>query len=114
MTNEQIKARTLELYAQLPPDEEGRKKRLDIRDEVLMLNYSFFGYLASHVYISNTSISYEDKMQSAIRCFLEIWWWYKWGQRYRTDLSFAVFFKPRIGEMMERELQEVKYSTKRT
>ena len=37
-----------------------------------------------------------------------------WEERYRTDLSFAVFFKLRIGEMIDRELTEVKYATKRT
>lgn len=113
MTNAEIKERTLQLYAELPQDKEGRIARTDIRDEVLMLNYAFFGYVAKHTYISNTSISYEDKFQSAIRSFLEIWWWYKWAERYRTDLSFAVFFKPRISEMIDRELQEVKYSIRR-
>lgn len=112
--NEYIKKRTLELYDKLPPDEAGRKARSDIRDEVLDLNYAFFGYVATHTYIHNTSVTYEDKLQSAICNFLKCWWWYKWAERYRTDLSFTVFFKPRLGEMIERDLNEVKYSVRRS
>lgn len=109
-----IKQKTLDLYNSLPQDEEGRKSRLDIRDQIIELNYKFFGYVANHTYISNPCITYEDKFQSAICNFLTCWWWYQWKERYRTDLSFAVFFKPRLGEMMERDLNEVKYSTKRS
>lgn len=114
MTQEEIKAETIRLYDLLPPDEEGRKARLDIRDQVIDLNYSFFGYVATHTFINNTSVTYEDKLQSALTHFCECWWWYRWAQRYRTDLSFAVFFKLRIGEMIERELNEVKYSVRRS
>lgn len=117
--NELIKQKTLELYAQLPDDEEGRKSRIDIRDQIIELNYKFFGYVASHTYINNTCVSYEDKFQSALLHFCEIWWIYKWKgsdtkRGYRQDLSFAVFFKPRIGEMIERELMEVKYCIRRS
>lgn len=114
MTQEEIKRETIRLYDLLPPDEEGRKARLDIRDKVIDLNYSFFGYVASHTFINNTSVTYEDKLQSALSHFCECWWWYRWAERYRTDLSFAVFFKLRIGEMIERELNEVKYSVRRS
>lgn len=110
---EMIKRRTIELYDQLPEDEEGRKCRLDIRDEVIDLNYTFFGYVASRTFINNSSVTYEDKLQSCLSHFCECWWWYKWAERYRTDLSFTVFFKPRLGEMIERELNEVKYSIRR-
>lgn len=118
-STEYIKQRTQELYAMLPEDEEERKSRIDIRDEIIDLNYKFFGYVASHTFINNTSISYEDKFQSAVLHFCEIWWLYKWKgsatkRGYRQDLSFAVFFKPRIGEMIERELNEVKYSIRRS
>lgn len=117
--NDSIKQRTLELYDMLPEDEEERKSRIDIRDEIIQLNYKFFGYVASHTYINNTCISYEDKFQSALTHFCEIWWKYRWKgndtkRGYRQDLSFAVFFKPRIGEMIERELMEVKYSIRRS
>lgn len=112
--SEYIKQRTLELYDSLPQDEESRKRRLDVRDEVIQLNYSFFGYVATHTYINNPSITYEDKLQTAICEFLTCWWWYKWAERYRTDLSFTVFFKPRLGEMIERKLNEVKYSVRRS
>lgn len=117
--NEYIKQRTQELYAMLPDDEEERKSRLDIRDELVELNYKFFGYVASHTYVNNTCVTYEDKFQSALLHFLEIWWMYKWKgsdtkRGYRQDLSFAVFFKPRLSEMVERELVEVKYSIRRS
>ena len=108
-----IKEKTLELYAQLPQDEEERKKRIDIRDQIIELNYAFFGYIASHTFINNSSVTYEDKLQSALCHFCECWWWYKWEKKYRTDLSFCVFYKLRIGEMIERELNEVKYSIRR-
>lgn len=114
MNNDEIKRRTLELYKQLPPDEEGRKARTDIRDEVITLNYTFFGYIASHTYVNNPYIDYYDKFQSALTHFCEIWYYYQWEGHYRTDLSFSVFFKPRISEMIDRELTVVKYSLRRT
>lgn len=114
MTNDEIKRETIRLYDMLPLDEEGRKARYDIRDKVIDLNYKFFGYVASHTFINNPSVTYEDKFQSALMHFCECWWWYKWEGHYRTDLSFGVFFKPRIGEMIERELNEVKYSIRRS
>ena len=113
-SNDYIKKRTLELYDQLPQEKEARQARTDVRDEVIELNYSFFGYVAKTTFINNPSVTYEDKLQSALCHFCECWWWYKWAERYRTDLSFSVFFKPRIGEMIERELNEVKYSIRRS
>lgn len=112
--NERIKQRTLELYASLPDDEEQRKNCLDVRDELITLNYKFFGYVAAHTYIRNICVSYEDKFQSALLHFCEIWWKYKWigsetKRGYRQDIAFGVFFKPRLSEMIERELVEVKY-----
>ncbi len=117
--NKYTKQRTLELYDMLPDDEEERKSRIDIRDELIEINYKFFGYVASHTYVDNTYITYEDKFQSAVLHFCEIWWKYKWKgnstkRGYRQDLSFAVFFKPRLSEMIERELVEVKYSIRRS
>lgn len=114
MTNAEIKKRTIELYDQLPQEEEARKARIDIRDEVIKLNYSFFGYIATHKFINNNMVTYQDKLQSALCNFLTCWWWYRWEGHYRTDLSFAVFYNLRIGEMMERELNEVKYSIRRS
>ena len=117
--NEQIKQRTRELYLSLPQDKEARMARTDIRDEIIQLNYTFFGFVASHTFINNTSISYEDRFQSACMHFCEIWWQYLWQgddthPGYRQDLSFSVFFKPRIGEMIGRELNTVKYSIRRS
>ena len=112
--NEIIKRKTIELYDQLPQEKEARMKRTDIRDQVIDLNYTFFGYIASHTFINNSSVTYEDKLQSALMHFCECWYWYRWEGHYRTDLSFGVFFKPRIGEMIERELNEVKYSIRRS
>ena len=109
-----IKYRTLELYDYLPQTTlEERATYTDIRDEIIELNYTFFGFVASHTFINNSSISYEDKFQSALLHFCEMWHKYKFAAKYRTDLSFAVFFKPRIGECIERELNEVKYSLRR-
>jgi hypothetical protein len=109
------KERTLELYSYLPQTTlEERFEYTDIRDAVIELNYKFFGYLASHHYIASNYCSYEDKFQSAATHFCEMWHKFMFAPKYRTDLSFAVFFKPRITECMERELQEVKYSVRRT
>lgn len=128
---EWVKQRTLELYDMLPQanitpnmTKEERQAEIDrclaernsyqdIRDEVIELNYSFFGYVATHTFINNSSISYEDKFQSALFHFCEMWHWFKFAAKYRTDLSFCVFFKLRIGECIERELNEVKYSLRR-
>lgn len=129
---EWTKQRTIELYSYLPQaniSEDMTKEEkdaeieralaerftyTDIRDEVVEINYAFFGYVASHTFINNSAISYEDKFQSALTHFCEMWHKYKFAAKYRTDLSFAVFFKPRVGECIERELNEVKYSLRRT
>lgn len=112
---EWVKLRTLELYDYLPQTTlEERFTYTDIRDEIIELNYTFFGYVATHTFINNSSISYEDKFQSALLHFCTMWHKFKFAAKYRTDLSFAVFFKPRISECIERELNEVKYSLRRT
>lgn len=103
----------------MPQEKEARKNCITQRDEIIELNYKFFGYVASHTFINNSSVEYEDKLQSCIMHFCECFWWYKWKgddkhKGYRQDLSFAVFFKPRLGEMIERELNEVKYSIRRS
>jgi len=109
------KQRTLELYDYLPQTSlEDREKYLDIRDAIIELNYTFFGYIASHKFVNNSYISYEDKFQSALSHFCELWHKYRFNtDKYRTDVAFGVFFKPRITECMERELDEVKYSLRR-
>lgn len=112
--NERIKQQTLELYAQLPQEYEERIKRTDIRDKVIELNYTFFGYVASRTFVNNSVATYEDKLQSCLCGFLQIWWKFKYAAKYRTDLAFTVFFRPRLSEMIERELTEVKYSVRRT
>lgn len=109
-----VKRRTIELYDLLPTDEQERKASKDIRDKIVELNYTFFGYVASHTFINNPSVTYEDKFQSAVCAFLDEWWKFRFTPKYRADLSFAVFFKPRIGEKIERELNEVKYSIRRS
>lgn len=113
-----IKRITQELYDSLPQNKAERMARTDIRDKIIEVNYAFFGYVATHTFINNLSVTYEDKFQSALMHFCECWWWYKWKgdethKGYRCDLSFTVFFKPRVGEMIERELNEVKYSVRR-
>lgn len=111
---DRVKRETIELYDQLPQEYEERIKRTDIRDKVIELNYTFFGYVASKTFINNTIVTYEDKLQACLCGFLQIWWKFKYAAKYRTDLSFTVFFKPRLSEMIERELNEVKYSVRRT
>lgn len=109
------KQRTIELYDYLPQTSlEDRFKYTDIRDAIVDLNYTFFGYIATHTFINNSSISYEDKFQSALLHFCEMWPKYRFAPKYRSDLSFAVFFKLRVGECIERELNEVKYSLRRS
>ena len=108
----QIKQRTLELYDQLPMELEARKKCIDIRNEIIQLNYRFFGYVATETFVANAS--YEDKFQTAVMAFLNMWWKYKYAPKYRTDLSFAVFFKPRLSEEIRRYLNTYSYTQRRT
>ena len=109
------KQRTIELYSFLPQTTlEERDQYRDIRDAVIELNYTFFGYIASHKFVNNQYISYEDKFQSAILHFCEMWTKFKYAPKYRCDLAFTVFFKPRITECMERDFDEVKYSLRRS
>lgn len=110
-----IKARTQELYDMLPQTTlEERNKYTDIRDEIIELNYSFFGYIAKNQYVTDPLVTYEDKLQSALTNFCQMWAKYKFAPEYRTDLSFAVFFKPRLSECIRRELNTIKYSLRRT
>ena len=109
---EYIKKRTNEIYDALPMDKEQRIACLKERDEIIDLNYTYFGYIANSTYVDNAS--YEDKFQTAIMSFLGMWWKYKWTPKYRADLSFGVFFKPRLSEEVRRYLTSVPYTTKRT
>lgn len=109
-----IKDKTKELYDSLPQDKNERMKHIEVRDEVIRLNYTFFGYVAKTTYVNDPNATYEDKLQSCLLHFMETWWWYGWKEKYRTDLSFAVFFKPRLSEMIKRELNLVKYSVRRS
>ena len=110
------KQRTIELYDYLPQTTlEERATFTDIRDAVIEMNYTFFGYIASNKFVNNNYISYEDKFQSALSHFCEMWFKYRFiTTKYRTNVAFGVFFKPRITECMEREFDEVKYSLRRT
>ena len=110
-----IKARTQELYDMLPQTTLAeREAHTDIRDEIIELNYSFFGYIAKNQYVTDPMATYEDKLQSALTNFCDMWAKYKFAPEYRTDLSFAVFFKPRLSECIRRELNTIKYSLRRT
>lgn len=111
VTKDYIKERTQELYDSLPMDLEKRKACIAIRDEIIELNYKFFGYVASSVFIEG--VEYEDKLQTALMSFLNMWWKYKWTPKYRDDLSFAVFFKPRISEEIRRYLNPISYTVRR-
>lgn len=110
-----VKVRTLELYSFLPQTSlEERFTFTGIRDEVIHLNYKYFGYVASHTYVADPFALYEDKFQSCLMGFCKMWHKYMFAKMYRTDLSFATFFKPRLSEEIQRELNPVKYSTERS
>ena len=110
-----IKARTQELYDMLPQTTlKERESYTEIRDEIIELNYSFFGYIAKNQYVTDPLATYEDKLQSALTNFCQMWAKYKFAPEYRTDLTFAVFFKPRLSECIRRELNTIKYSLRRT
>ena len=111
-SKEYIKQRTQELYDSLPMDLEERKKCIAVRDEVIQLNYKFFGFVASNTIVEGAD--YEDKLQTALMSFMTMWWKYKWTPKYRADLTFAVFFKPRISEEIRRYLSPISYTVKRT
>ena len=113
--SEWVKARTQELYDMLPQTTlEERNSYTDIRDEIIELNYPFFGYVAKHQQVTDPMATYEDKLQSALTNFCDMWAKYKFAAEYRTDLSFAVFFRPRLSECIRRELNIIKYSLRRT
>ena len=119
---------TQELYDMLPQTTLAeRNTYTEIRDEIVELNYSFFGYVAKGTYVTDPMATYEDKLQSALVNFCQMWAKYKFSpehdehaetgkkiKKYRTDLSFAVFFKPRLSECIRRELNTIKYSLRRT
>lgn len=112
---EYIKRYTNILYDQLPQTSlEDREQYHDIRDKIVELNYNFFGYVVSQKFLNNSYAAYEDKLQACILRFYQCWTWYKFEAKYRTDISFTVFYKPRLGEMLERDFNEVQYSLRRT
>lgn len=120
--NELVKAKTIELYDKLPMTSlEDRKACTDIRDEIIELNYSYFVYLAKKLYVDNPSVTFDDKLQTILSNFCILWpeWRFpkinKYGQyRDYKNLSFAVFFKPRLFETSRRELNVIKYSLRRS
>jgi len=120
--NEAVKNRTIELYDKLPMTSlEDRKACTDIRDEIIEINYPYFTYLAKKLYVDNPVVTFEDKLQTILSNFCILWpeWRFpkinKYGQyRDYKNLSFAVFFKPRLFELSRRELNVIKYSLRRT
>lgn len=120
--NEAVKTRTIELYDQLPMTSlEDRRACTEIRDEIIELNYPFFKYLAKKLYVDNPTVTFEDKLQTILSNFCILWpeWRFpkinKYGQyRDYKNLSFTVFFKPRLFELSRRELNVIKYSLRRT
>lgn len=119
MTNEQIKVQTIEIYNALPQTYDERLKQLDARNQIIELNYSFFNFAVQRCAITNTAIEYEDKVQTAIIGFCKIWWQFMFHgdekhRGYRSDLAFSTFFKPRLSEIVERELNTIKYNLYRT
>lgn len=115
MGNEARIARTLELYSQLDPtDPELRSARIDIRDEIFNLNYQFFHHVTHHTHLDNNRYGYEDKFQEVCAQFLEIWWWYQYPPRFKTPVAWSTYFRIRLKERTERELNELSYSMYRS
>ena len=110
-----IKRYTNILYDCLPQTSlEDREKYHDIRDKIIELNYGFFGYVVKNKFLNCPYAEYEDKVQGCIQRFCECWTWYRFKKKYNKDVTFAVFYKPRLGEMLERSFNEVGYSLRRS
>jgi len=106
-----IKKRTLELYSQLPIDcEEGRKSRIDIRDELVIMHDRFIHKMAQNTYLDNNKYTYEDIYQQTRLEFIEIWWWFKYPPKYKSTVGFTSYFYQRIIERTIRALSELSYS----
>lgn len=114
--NEFTKRYTNLLYDQLPQTSiEDREQYTEIRDKIIEINKGFFGFVVSRKFLNNSYATYEDKVQACIKRFCECWTWYKFKPKCsRDDISFAVFYTPRLGEMLERDFNEVQYSLRRT
>lgn len=110
-----IKRRTLELYDQLPIDDaEARESRTDIRDELLGMHTNLFRRIAHNTYLDHNRYDYEDKFQEVCLQFAQIWWWYQWPPRFKTQASFSSYFFIRLKERAERALNELSYSVYRS
>ena len=106
-----IKKKTLELYSQLPLDcEEGRRSRIDIRDELYSMHTRFLHKMAQNTYLDNRKYTYDDIFQETCLQFLEIWWWFQYPPRYKSNASFTSYFFLRIIERTVRALNELSYS----
>lgn len=102
------------LYDSLPQTSlEERGLYIEVRDKVIELNYPLFAWIVRNKFLNCSYAMFEDKLQACITRFCECWTWYRFEKKYRTDLSFSVFYTPRIGEMLERDFNEVKYSLRR-
>lgn len=114
VTATEIKDRTNELYDSLPQEEEERRARIDVRNEVIELNYDFFKFVASHTFPVGKYFSFEDKLNSGILYFCNsIWHKYRWEGHSRMDLCFSTYFYPRVSKGLYQELSEIKYTPKR-
>ena len=58
-----IKQRTIEIYDSLPMDKEKRIACTKERDEIIELNYTFFGYVASTTFIENVPYEANNSLQ---------------------------------------------------
>ena len=114
MTATEIKDRTNALYDSLPLEEEARKSRIDVRNQVVELNYEFFKFVASHTFPVGKHFDFDDKVQSGITYFCNnIWHQYRWEGHTRMDLCFSTYFYPRVSKGLYQDLSEVKYTPKR-
>ena len=74
-------------------------------------------YDPSATYTSEDYVFYEKELYECKSCTPVTGEWnpemWKRVKTYRSDLSFAVFFKPRLKECITRELNTIKYSVRR-
>lgn len=87
--NDWVKARTQELYDMLPQTTlSERNKFTNIRDEIIEINYPFFGYIAKHTKVTDPIATYEDKLQVALISFCDMWAKYKYAPVYSPEMDF--------------------------
>lgn len=110
-----IKRRTLELYAELPTEDElARIARTDIRDELFTMHTKLLHKITQNTFLDHNRYDYDDRFQEVCLQFMEIWWWFQYPPRYKSGASFSSYFYIRLKERAERALNELSYSVYRS